>query len=232
VLATGLPGTDLLVGGDVVQRRELTRIRLGIRPDQTAVLHARHLVDHATGGRRPVAPLDPVELCDLLGDDHVVLLRTVGPRAEIEHPRLLDVSDHPSAADLMLASDAAVVDHAALRFDYPLTGRPMVFHVPDPAVRAGDTGFLYPYAETTPGPVTTTAAQVADHLHDLERLARRQGQAMARFNARFNDHCDGRAAARVVAAVFGTGYGRLTLAPRLPADDDTRPRMRVVRGRS
>ena len=80
--------------------------------------------------------------------------------------------------------------------------------------------------------MTTTAAQVADHLHDLERLARRQGQAMARFNARFNDHCDGRAAARVVAAVFGTGYGRLTLAPRLPADDETRPRMRVVRGRS
>jgi len=101
-----------------------------------------------------------------------------------------------------------------------------------PPRRAGDTGFLYPYAETTPGPVTTTAAQVADHLHDLERLARRQGQAMARFNATFNDTCDGRAAARVLAAVFGTGYGRLTLAPRLPADDETSPRMCVVRGRS
>ena len=75
VLATGLPGTDLLVGGDVVQRREATRIRLGIRPDQTAVLHARHVGDRAADGRRPGAPLDPVELCDLLGDDHVVLLR-------------------------------------------------------------------------------------------------------------------------------------------------------------
>ena len=59
VLATGLPGTDLLVGGDVVQRREATRIRLGIRPDQTAVLHARHLGDRATDGRRPVCAARP-----------------------------------------------------------------------------------------------------------------------------------------------------------------------------
>ncbi len=233
VLTTGLPGTDLLLAGDVAERRTATRERLGIRPDQVAVLHARHFGDRPTDGRRPVALLDPVELCDLLGDDHVVLLRTGGPPAGLDHPRLVDVSDHPRPDDLMLASDAAVVDYAALRFDYPLTGRPMVFHVPDQAVRAGDArGFLYPYAETTPGPVTTTTAQVAAHLHDLERLGRRQGQAMARFNARFNDHSDGRAAERVVAAVFGTGYGRLTLAPRLPADDETRPRMRVVRGRS
>jgi hypothetical protein len=54
VLATGLPGTDLLVGGDVVQRREATRIRLGIRPHQTAVLHARHV-----GDRGPTAGVPP-----------------------------------------------------------------------------------------------------------------------------------------------------------------------------
>ncbi len=233
VLATGLPGTDLLLGDDLAERREATRERLGIRPDQAAVLYARHFGDRPTDGRRPVTLLDPVELCDLLGDDYVVLLRTGGPPAGLAHPRLVDVSDHPRADDVMLASDAAVMDYSALRFDYPLTGRPMVFHVPDPAVQAGDArGFLYPYAETTPGPVTATTAQVAEHLHDLERLGRRQGQAMARFNARFNDHADGRAAARVVASVFGTGYGRLTLAPRLRADDETRPRMRVVRGLS
>lgn len=83
-----------------------------------------------------------------------VILRPMPPRRSsagttaIEHPRLLDVSDHPSAADPMLASDAAVVDHDA-----------------------------------PGGPVAAC-------------------------------------------------YGRLTLAPRLPADDETRPRMRVVRGRS
>ena len=111
----------------------------------------------------------------------------------------------------------------------------MVFHVPDPAVRAGRAGcFLYPYAETTPGPVTTTTAQVADHLKDLEQLARRRaGRAMARFNARFNDHCDGRAG----RPRGGRGV-RHRLRPAHPGPaapqptPRTRPRMRVVRGRS
>jgi hypothetical protein len=83
-----------------------------------------------------------------------VILRPTPPRRSragttaIEQTRLLDVSDHPSAADPILASDAAVVDHGA-----------------------------------PGGPVAAC-------------------------------------------------YGRLTLASRLPVDVETRPRMRVVRGRS
>ena len=67
-----------------------------------------------------------------LGDSHVLLLRghrfhDAGP----SRPGVIDVTDHPEINELILASDVAVLDYSSLRFDYALTGRPMVFLVPD-----------------------------------------------------------------------------------------------------
>ncbi|MFF2370068.1 CDP-glycerol glycerophosphotransferase family protein [Agromyces sp. NPDC058110] len=44
---------------------------------------------------------------------------------------MIDVTDHPDVDDLMLASDAAVLDYSSRRFDYALTDKPMVFFTPD-----------------------------------------------------------------------------------------------------
>ena len=44
---------------------------------------------------------------------------------------VVDVTDHPDVNDLILASDAAVLDYSSLRFDYGITGKPMIFLVPD-----------------------------------------------------------------------------------------------------
>ena len=48
---------------------------------------------------------------------------------------MIDVTTYPEINDLILASDAAVLDYSSLRFDFALTGRPMLFLVPDLARR-------------------------------------------------------------------------------------------------
>ena len=66
---------------------------------------------------------------------------------------VVDVTAHPEINDLVLAADVAVLDYSSLRFDFALTGKPMVFLVPDLADYHGGTrSFLFPFEESAPGP--------------------------------------------------------------------------------
>jgi CDP-glycerol glycerophosphotransferase (TagB/SpsB family) len=218
VLPLGLPRNDVLVGPGREKRRAVTRGRLGIDDRQIVVLYAPEPGAHPTRSGRVREDLDLASLCSSLGGGYTVLFRGAGagtapPPDRIDGARLVEVTDHPEVADLMLASDAALLDYSSLRFDYALTGQPMVFHVPDPSVRNGDArGFLFPYLETAPGPVAATTDEVVELLLGLDLVSRRHATRLAAFNAQFNDSCDGHAAERVVASIVGArprfGSGR------------------------
>ncbi len=208
----GYPRDDALVSGDADRVREETRARLGIRPGQVAVLYAPTWRDDmAAGWRRAsmVSHLDIEAARRALGDDYVFLLR--GHRFHIraagrtsEAGRAVDVTDYPEINDLILAADVAVLDYSSLRFDFSLTGRPMVFLVPDLADYAGGVrGFLYDFAESAPGPLLDTTEQVVAALRDLDGVRAEHADAYAAFHARFNGFMDGSSTARVVEAFFG-----------------------------
>ena len=76
--------------------------------------------------------------------------------------RVLDVTDHPDVNELILASDAAVLDYSSLRFDYVLSGRPMVFLVPDLEEYDRARGGVVPFAPTAPGPHTASTRETVD----------------------------------------------------------------------
>ena len=117
--------------------------------------------------------------------------------------RLIDVTDYPEINDLILASDAAVLDYSSLRFDFALTGRPMLFLVPDlPTYTGGVRGFLYPFEESAPGPLIDDAEEVVARLQDLDGVRAEFADAYEQFNARFNYLQDGKAAERVVKRFF------------------------------
>jgi CDP-glycerol glycerophosphotransferase len=96
-----------------------------------------------------------------------------------------------------------VLDYSSIRFDFALTGRPMVFCVPDLDRYAGGRGFLYDFTDSAPGPLLATTDEVVDALRDLPALERDYGPELAAFNARFNTFQDGHAAERVVEMFFG-----------------------------
>jgi len=105
-------------------------------------------------------------------------------------------------SDLYLAADAAVVDYSSLRFDFGVTGKPMVFHVPDLKRYQDSRGWLFDFEPTAPGPLLTTTDQVVDALGDLAGVQEQYATAYQKFRDEYLDLEDGHAGARLVEAVF------------------------------
>jgi CDP-glycerol glycerophosphotransferase len=210
VLEIGYPRNDVLLspGGDAI--REAVRTSLGLRPDQTAVLYAPTFRDYLSADdSRAVMPrfFDFVRAHERLGDDVVVLIRGHAFNARTKHrvgdlPGAVDVTDYPEVSDLYLAADAAIVDYSSLRFDFGVTGKPMIFHVPDLELYRDSRGWLFDFEPTAPGPLASTTDEVVDAILDLPAVARRHAAAYQRFRDDYLDLDDGRAAARLVDAVF------------------------------
>jgi len=203
----GYPRNDALRGPAAERTRLETRRRLGIAPDQTAVLYAPTWRDHLASRPRAAAMTEHLDVdaaAASLGDSHVILVR--GHRFHAPGPsrrRVVDVTDHPEINDLVLASDAAVLDYSSLRFDYALTGRPMVFLVPDlEDYTGGVRGFLFPFADTAPGPLVSTTDEVVAHVRDVPALAARWSDRVRAFDERYNPWQDGHAAERMVDLVL------------------------------
>ncbi len=208
----GYPRDDALTAPDADRVREQTRRRLGIADGRTVVLYAPTWRDHLATrhySAKLAQHLDLEAASEQLGDDYVLLMR--GHRFHARDnaraaagARVLDVTDYPEVNDLILAADVAVLDYSSLRFDFGLTGKPMIFLVPDLGLYTGKArGFLFDYRDTAPGPLLDTADEVVAALRDLERTAAEHAEARARFVERYHPWQDGRAAARVVKTFFG-----------------------------
>jgi CDP-glycerol glycerophosphotransferase (TagB/SpsB family) len=207
-LEHGYPRDDDLVGPGAEQRREAVRRRLGIAPGQTAVLYAPTWREHLASRPRAAEMTDHLDLAaasHALGSGFVLLLRGHRFHAPGEAAgagaRVLDVTAYPEINDLIVAADVAVLDYSSLRFDFALTGRPMVFLVPDLDDYArGSRQFLFPFEDSAPGPLVADTAGVVEQLLD-PTLGSRYADQIAAFNARYNPWQDGRSAVRVVDAI-------------------------------
>ncbi|WP_110208405.1 CDP-glycerol glycerophosphotransferase family protein [Nocardioides daejeonensis] len=206
IVHEGYPRNDALVGESALRRREQVRAELGIG-DRIAVLHAPTWRDDLASDFRAAEQFQALDVGAFTRalPDHVLLMR--GHRfhaAGSDRPGVIDVTDHPEINDLILAADVAVLDYSSLRFDFAITGRPLVFLVPDLADYAhGSRGFLYPFEETTPGPLVADTAAVISEVGDPAALRDRYAAELDAFNARFNRHHDGHASSRVVDAILG-----------------------------
>jgi len=211
VAERGYPRDDALTPPDspaALATREVTRSLLGVRAGQRAVLYAPTWRDHLATRPRAAEMADHLDLTEAaraLGDGYVLLLRGHrfhDPEAYAPEPgaaRIVDVTAYPEINDLILASDAAILDYSSLRFDFALTRRPMVFLVPDLDDYTGGTrGFLYPFTDSAPGPLLATTAEVVERLRDLPALTAAWADRLAGFNSRYHPHQDGHATERVV----------------------------------
>jgi CDP-glycerol glycerophosphotransferase len=143
-----------------------------------------------------------------LGDDTVILIRGHAFNARTKHrvgprPGTVDVTDYPEVSDLYLAADAGVVDYSSLRFDFGVTGKPMIFHVPDLQRYQDTRGWLFDFEPTAPGPLVNTTDEVVDAVSDLAGVRQEYASACQRFHDDYLDLDDGHAGARLVDAVFG-----------------------------
>lgn len=206
VLAAGYPRTDVLVNADAAAVRATVLRRLGVPEDRTVVLYAPTYRDTLTTRVYTARRFDELDLDELtrrLGPEYVVLVRghNNNQREEDRVRRtstVVDVTDYPDINDLTLAADVAVLDYSSLRFDWAITGKPMVFFVPDVDTYFGLRQPLFSFEDSAPGPWTRTTAEVAAELSDLSRLTDRHARDIDAFNRRFNGLHDGHATERVL----------------------------------
>ena len=168
VLETGYPRNDALLRPEAAQNRARARAALGLADDAVAVLYAPTFRDYLSAEdrtARTVSFFDAEEALALLPPHYVLLMRGHAFNARIRTDRLrsgdrvLDVTDHPDVNELILASDAAVLDYSSLRFDYVLSGRPMVFLVPDLEEYDRTRGGVIPYPRRRPVPTRRARAR-------------------------------------------------------------------------
>jgi CDP-glycerol glycerophosphotransferase len=202
------------VNADAAPVRREVLAQIGVPEDRTVVLYAPTYRDTLTTrvySARRFDELDLDELTRRLGPEYVVLVRghnnnqreadRVGRAATV-----VDVTDHPDINALTLAADVAVLDYSSLRFDWALTGKPMVFFVPDLESYFGLRAPLFPFEESAPGPWARTTGEVADLLADPRALSHRYAADLAAFNQRFNELNDGHATERVLATFLDESF--------------------------
>jgi CDP-glycerol glycerophosphotransferase len=210
VLEIGYPRNDVLLSDDADRLRDEVRASLGVRPGQTAVLYAPTFRDYMSrDDNQAVMPsfFDFGRAHRRLGDDTVILIRGHAFNARTKHrvgprPGTIDVTDYPEISDLYLAADAAIVDYSSLRFDFGVTGKPMIFHVPDLERYQDSRGWLFDFEPTAPGPLLTTTDEVVDALADLRGVREQYAAAYRKFHDDYLDLDDGHAGERLVDAVF------------------------------
>jgi CDP-glycerol glycerophosphotransferase len=208
-LVTGYPRNDVLLGADVAATRSRVLEQLGIAAEQIVVLYAptwRDTVATSPWTAKLFDGLDLEALVEQLGDGYAVLLRGhnynlregLAPIAR----HVWDVSAYPEINDLMLAADVAVLDYSSIRFDWLVTGKPVLFFVPDLVDYLSSRGILFDYKSTAPGPLLGSTAEVTATLRDLGGVAAEYAAARELFNKQFNRLHDGHATERVINAFF------------------------------
>ena len=197
----GIPRTDLFFD-DRRRTAALERIRgrYGLPDGRRVILYAPTFRGESVARARYDDLLDLEAMHEVLGDDHVILLRM---HPFISRPTVIpghlagfviDASADPDINELMLVSDVLVTDYSSAIYEFALLARPILFLAPDETSYEQERGFYLDYPADLPGPVHATAADLATALRsggfDLDRVRR--------FAAASFDVADGRSTARVV----------------------------------
>jgi CDP-glycerol glycerophosphotransferase len=209
VWETGYPRNDILSSPEAGRIRTRVREQLGLHPEATVVLYAPTWRDDdkTEEGRfqQSVMP-DLALLEEALPPGARLLMRThknvTAPLRGHGHELVVDVSAHPEIAELYLAADVLVSDYSSAIFDFAVTRKPILLFAPDlDRYRDDVRGLYFDYETWAPGPVADTDEELAELLHDVEKVSPRYSAAYDDFLNRFCPHEDGHATDRVLERV-------------------------------
>ena len=200
----GIPRTDVFFDDAWrASAADSVRRRYRLPDDRVVVLYAPTYRGEQTHHARDPGMLDLRVLRDVLGDDHIVLIRLhpfvrdatpIGPELA---SFVVDVSDHPDIHALMMVSDHLVTDYSSAIFEYSLLDRPISFFAPDLDAYERERGFYLDYRSDLPGPIFTETAALAGYI----RAGVFDTDHVARFREATFDVADGGATRRFVERV-------------------------------
>ncbi|MEU6018459.1 bifunctional glycosyltransferase family 2 protein/CDP-glycerol:glycerophosphate glycerophosphotransferase [Streptomyces sp. NPDC047515] len=201
-LEYGSPRNDIYqraTADDVARLRET----IGVPEGALALLYAP---THRDYRRDQHSVLDLARVARDLGPGFVILARAHysygGQPVREPHPRVVDVSGHPSVEALALASDALITDYSSLMFDYANLDRPVVIHCGDREAYEAARGTYFDLHSCPPGAIAYSEAELLDVFATGHWCGARSARQREAFRQRFCPYDDGYAAERVVRRVF------------------------------
>lgn len=202
ILETGYPRNDLLTTGK--SNRSQIRKSLGIsNDDDLVVLYAPTWRDYqrtATGNWKPVNFLGSnVSNATVLFRGHT---NTHSAHKPSVASGMLDVTNYKNVAELYLAADVLITDYSSSMFDFTVTGKPIIFLVPDIDSYAGKRGFYFDFEKLAPGPIIRDSSELGNLLENLESLQEEYRERYLAWQQKFNALEDGGASARVLDATL------------------------------
>lgn len=211
LIESGYPRNDVLTN-DPQGAAERARRILNLEADQRVLLYAPTWRDDQNTGKSlefaSVTFLDTEQFVEAFGGEYTILVRghnnTMLYGDSASGKSVIDVTRYPEIADLYAVADVMITDYSSVMFDYAVTGKPMVFLVPDLAdYRDRVRGFYFDFTAQAPGPLAMSTQEVIDVMADLDRTNSEYADRYAKFQDRFTNWEDGGASARVVDRVFG-----------------------------
>lgn len=199
VIESGYPRNDCLIGERAEHLRATVRARLQLDGDSLVILYAPTWRQDEKG---KVGVLDIDALLGNLPDGTTILLRghSVSLRRGVNSNQsgVLDVTAYPEVSDLIAASDCLVTDYSSIMFDYAVTGRPILFFVPDynEYLRDGRGGY-FNLSKEAPGPLVKSVDELVDALRFAFSSEWKPSSSYAHWKENFLSHEDGEAANRV-----------------------------------
>jgi CDP-glycerol glycerophosphotransferase len=205
ILESGYPRNDALF--DSKGLRLEVRASLNIPAGKTVVLYAPTWREESAGSPDL---LQAGAIANTLGPDFVVLLRghSVSLRRghDVEATGVIDVTSFNDPSGLMAAADVLVTDYSSIMFDFSITGKPMVFFVPDWDFYTGSgRGVYFDLADKAPGPLCRTRDEVIEALGNLKESEKTYLAAYAAWVQEFNPWDNPGSSATVFSRILELG---------------------------
>ncbi|CAI3800243.1 CDP-glycerol glycerophosphotransferase family protein [Pseudarthrobacter sp. MM222] len=205
ILESGYPRNDALF--DSSDLGQQVRASLNIPSGKTVVLYAPTWREESAGSPDLI---QAGAMAQALGPDFVVLLRghSVSLRRghDVEADGVIDVTSFNDPSGLMAAADVLVTDYSSIMFDFSVTGKPLVFFVPDWDFYTGaGRGVYFDLADKAPGPLCRTREDVIEVLRNLKESRSIYQEPYAAWVKEFNPWDNPRSSEAVFSRILELG---------------------------
>lgn len=211
MLETGYPRNDILYCNNQKQKIQEIKEELNLPLDKKVILYAPTWRDDEFYGHAQykfTLKLDLEKMRRKLGDEYVIILRTHYFIADFLDLSEYDgfaynLSKYDDIARLYLISDVLITDYSSVFFDYANLRRPMLFFTYDlEKYRSVLRGFYMDVEKELPGPMLFDTDEVIHAVENLEEVQKKYHDKYEVFCSKYCAWEDGRAAEKVVNAVF------------------------------
>ena len=206
-LRVGSPRADALVDAPRVASAQ-SRQALGV-PD--GVVSAAYASASGWGHTHPERELVDSEMwVDEMEDEAVLMVLGVAPRITYRlRNAIRQVPSDIATSAALLAADVFVTDYSPLLVDFAVTGRPIIFYLPEPEIEQEFmNGLNFDLASVAPGPVARNQRELHELVATVKQWAPEYSEQYTRFVERFCSLEDGQAAQRVVEQFFSPAVAR------------------------